>query len=139
MKAEPRNGIAAFDRVVDQVMRRHPYRRARRVFWVVDNGTAHRGERVACRLAARHPNLVLVHLPIHASWLNQIEIYFSILQRKVLTPNDFANLDEVAQRLLAFQRGYEAIAEPFGWTFTRGDLRQLLRRLDEQAALPQAA
>ena len=139
MKAEPRNGIAAFDRLVDQVMRRHPYRRARRVFWVVDNGTAHRGERAACRLAARHPNLVLVHLPVHASWLNQIEIYFSILQRKVLTPNDFANLDEVAQRLLAFQRGYEAIAEPFEWTFTRGDLRQLLRRLDEQAALPQAA
>lgn len=56
---------------------------------MVDNGTAHRGERAARRLAERHPDLALVHLPIHASWRNQVEIYFSILQRKVLTPNDF--------------------------------------------------
>ena len=138
-RCEARTGIAAFERLVAQVMRRSPYRRARRVFWVVDNGTAHRGERAARRLAERHPNLVLVHLPIHASWLNQVEIYFSIVQRKVLTPGDFANLDEVAERLLEFQARYQEIAAPFEWTFTRRDLKGLLGRLDERALLQRAA
>src|SRR5882762_2500721 len=50
---------------------------------------------------AKYPNLVLVHGPVHASWLNQIEIYFSIIQRKVLTPNDFSSRQELADRLLA--------------------------------------
>ncbi|SRR6266513_4655461 len=77
----------------------------------------------------KHPNLVLVHGPIHASWLNQIEIYFSILQRKVLTPNDFSSLQELAQRLLAFGRHYQTIAKPFEWRFTRKDLTALLRKL----------
>jgi hypothetical protein len=62
--------------------------------------------------------VVLVHTPVHASWLNQIEIYFSIVQRKVLTPNDFKSLNELEQRLLAFQQRYEEIASPFQWTFT---------------------
>ena len=138
-RCEPRTGIDAFDRLVAQVMRRQPYRGARRVFWVVDNGTAHRGERAVRRLAERHPNLVLVHLPIHASWLNQVEIYFSIVQRKVLTPNDFTNVDEVAERLLEFQARYEQIATPFEWTFTRVDLKRLLKRLDDQPVLQRAA
>jgi len=138
-RCEPRTGIAPFGRLVDQVMRRAPYREARRVFWVTDNGSSHRGEASVRRLAERHPNLVLVHLPVHASWLNQIEIYFSIVQRKVLTPNDFADLDEVAGRLLEFQKRYEEIAVPFEWTFTRRDLKRLLRRLDQSAALQRAA
>ena len=44
------------------------------------------------------PNSVVVHTPIHASWLNQVEVYFSIVQRKVLTPNDFADLEQLEQR-----------------------------------------
>ena len=128
-RCETKNGKAAFDRLVDQVMRQRPYRQARRVFWIVDNGSVHRGPRAAQRLQANYPNLVLVHGPIHASWLNQIEIYFSILQRKVLTPNDFPSLQELAQRLLSFQRHYQTIAQPFEWRFTRKDLTTLLRKL----------
>lgn len=136
-RCEPQNGIAAFDRLVDQVMRQRPYRRARRVFWIVDNGSAHRGPKAARRLQAKYSNLVLVHGPIHASWLNQIEIYFSILQRKALTPNDFRSLQELAQRLLAFERHYQTIAQPFEWRFTRKDLTAWLRKL--RRPLPKAA
>jgi hypothetical protein len=128
-RCEPKNGIAPFDRLVDQVMRQRPYRRARRVFWIVDNGSAHRGPKAVRRLQAKYSNLVLVHGPIHASWLNQIEIYFSILQRKVLTPSDFRSLLELAQRLLAFERHYQTIAKPFEWRFTRKDLTAWLRKL----------
>ena len=47
---------------------------------------------------------------MHASWLNQVEIYFSVVQRKVVSPNDFHTLDEVEARLLDFQQYYEQIA-----------------------------
>jgi hypothetical protein len=106
-----------------------PYASARRVFWIVDNGSSHRGQASVERLERAYPNLRLIHLPIHASWLNQIEIYFSIIQRKVLTPNDFADLDAVERRLLAFEQRYVAVATPFEWKFTRHDLRRLLARL----------
>lgn len=128
-RCEPKSGIAPFDRLVAQVMAVPPYAEARRVFWIVDNGSAHRGPRAVARLQAQHPRLVLVHGPVHASWLNQIEIYFSIVQRKVLTPNDFASLVAVAERLLAFERFYETLAKPFEWTFTRRDLTTLLQKL----------
>ena len=105
-----------------------PYKDATRVFWIVDNGSAHRGLRSIHRLQERYPNLVLVHGPVHASWLNQIEIYFSIIQRKVLTPNDFPNLNAVAERLFDFQYRCEAIAKPFQWKFTRLDLARLLTK-----------
>jgi len=133
-RCEQKNGIASFDRLVTQTMSRRPYRHARRVFWIVDNGTAHRGPAAARRLQARFPNLVLVHGPVHASWLNQIEIYFSVLQRKVLTPNDFASMPALAQRILDFQRHYQSIARPFDWRFTRKDLAALLRKLDHTLA-----
>src|SRR3954470_9237586 len=78
-------------------MRQQPYRSARRVFWIVDNGSSHPGQRAAARLRAKWPNIILVHTPVHASRLNQIEVYFSIVQRKLLTPNDFANLAACAR------------------------------------------
>lgn len=123
-----RISIASFDALVADVMRRPPYCTARRVFWIVDNGTIHRGQRAITRLRARWPNVIVVHLPIHASWLNQIEIYFSIVQRKALTPADFATQAEVTTRLLGFQRHYQRMARPFEWRFTRADLAKLLRR-----------
>jgi hypothetical protein len=132
-RCEAKNGIAAFDRLVAQTMKARPYRTARRVFWVVDNGTAHRGPNAVRRLRRDHPNLVLVHGPIHASWLNQIEIYFSIVQRKVLMPNDFSSLLELSQRILDFQRQYQQIAKPFDWKYTRADLNALLRKLDNHS------
>lgn len=129
-RCEPSTGIDPFTRLVDQVMRAEPYASARRVFWVVDNGASHRGWTAAARMREAWPNAVMVHLPVHASWLNQIEIYFSILQRKLLTPDDFADLDTLAARILAFQRRYNAAAVPFGWHFTRDDLDRLLHRID---------
>ncbi len=128
-RSEPKGGIEAFDRLVWQVMTKEPYASARRVFWVLDNGSSHRGQSAIERLEGRWPNLVLVHLPLHASWLNQIEIYFSIVQRKVLSPNDFESLALVARRLNAFERHYNQIAQPFDWRFGRSDLRALLERL----------
>jgi hypothetical protein len=134
-----RISIAAFDALVAQVMDQPPYRSARRVFWIVDNGTIHRGRRAEARLQAQWPNLVLVHLPIHASWLNQIEIYFSIVQRKALTPDDFCTFDAAAQRILEFQDHYQQIAQPFEWRFTRRDLARLLSRSAQYERLPIAA
>ena len=56
------------------------------------------------------------------------------MQRKVLTPNDFNNLGQVPERLLAFQGRYESIAQPFRWEFTRQDLAEVLRKIDTNAA-----
>ena len=138
-RCEDTTGIEPFGRLVQQVMEQEPYRSAARVFWIVDNGSSHRGAAAVKRLQAAYANLHLVHLPVHASWLNQVEIYFSVIQRKVLTPNDFASLQEVAHRLLAFQDLYERTAEPFEWRFTRADLQELLSRLSEKSALALAA
>jgi hypothetical protein len=129
-RCEAATGIAPFERLVAQVMTQPPYRDARRVFWVVDNGSSHRGAPCVRRLQAAYPTLVPVHGPVHASWLNQIEIYFSIVQRKVLSPNDFTSLVEVETRLLQFQEYYQSIATPFAWHFTRSDLLALLRKLN---------
>ena len=139
-RCEATTGIAPFDRLVAAVMAQEPYRSASRVFWILDNGSAHRGQAAITRLQRAWPTLVPVHTPIHASWLNRIEIYFSIVQRKVLTPNDFASLAEVEERLLRFQERYEQIAQPFQCKFTRQDLTALLAKLETgTASLPLAA
>lgn len=139
-RCEERSGIESFDRLVAEVMSRQPYRQAKRVFWIMDNGSAHRGEASIKRLTEKWGNLVPVHLPVHASWLNQIEIYFSVVQRKVLTPNDFASLLEVEERLLGFQERYEEFVQPFEWRFTRKDLNLLMKRIDGRSStLPEAA
>lgn len=138
-RCESATGIAPFGLLVQQVMAQEPYRSARRVFWIVDNGSSHRGAAAVTRLQGAYANLRLVHLPVHASWLNQVEIYFSVLQRKVLTPNDFASLEEVRQRLLAFQSHYEQVATPFQWKFTRADLHELMHKLEHQPPLALAA
>lgn len=138
-RCEPTTGIVPFERLVTQVIRQPPYASADRVFWIADNGSSHRGDAAVARLRAAFPNAILVHGPIHASWLNQIEIYFSIVQRKVLTPNDFGSLADVEERLLAFQQYYESIAKPFQWRFTRDDLDDLMHRLKTRQALRPAA
>jgi hypothetical protein len=111
-------------------MTAEPYASAGRVFWIVDNGTSHRGAASAERITKAWPNAQLIHLPAHASWLDQAELYFSVVQRKALTPSDFTSLDQIRDRLAAFETRYNAIARPFTWTFTRTDLRDLLRRID---------
>lgn len=133
-RCAPKDGIVPFDQLVEQFMSVEPYSKAQRVFVIVDNGSAHRGQSSIDRLQGAWPNLIVVHTPVHASWLNQAEIYFSIVQRKVVTPNDFPDLDTLEQRLLAFGRRYEQIATPFEWKLTRADLDRVARRLDLPAA-----
>jgi DDE superfamily endonuclease len=129
-RVEQRTGKDAFDRLVTDVMTVEPYASARTVFWIVDNGSSHAGNASIERIECEWKNARLIHLPIHASWLNQIELYFSIVQRKALTPNDFDSLEALAERLLAFGNHYREIATPFEWTFTQADLHDLLARID---------
>ena len=143
-------GIDPFTELVDEVMTQEPYASAKRVFWIVDNGSSHRGQAAIGRLTNRYPNAVMVHTPVHASWLNQVEIFFSIVQRKVVAPNDFTDLDQIQDRLAAFEYRYNHTARPFQWKFTQTDLEDLLTRIhlheqkepdppDVQPALPSAA
>jgi hypothetical protein len=122
-------GIDSFHDLVDLVMKQQPYCTARRVFWITDNGSSHRGQASIDRLRCWYRNAIQIHTPVHASWLNQIEIFFSILQRKVLTPNDFESLEELESRILCFQAVYEKSAVPFEWRFTREDLKNVLAKL----------
>jgi len=128
-RCEPKTGKAPFGRLVDDVMLSEPYLSAERVFWIVDNGSSHRGEKAAKELKEKYQNLILINTPVHASWLNQIEIYFSIVQRKVLTPNDFNSTGELAKRILLFQEYYMKIGKPFTWKYTRQKLEQQFQQL----------
>ena len=130
-RCAPSTGIVPFMALVEQVMTCEPYASAKRVFWVVDNGSSHRGQAAIDRLARRFPNAVMMHTPVHASWLNQIEVFFPVVQRKVVSPNDFTDLAEVEQRLADFESRYNTTARPFRWKFTRDDLRDLLTRIDQ--------
>jgi hypothetical protein len=135
-RCEPTTGIVPFGHLVEQVMTAEPYRSAKRVFWIVDNGSSHRGKASITRLEKAWPTLRLIHLPVHASWLDQCEIYFSVVQRKVVNPNDFTTLDQISERLAAFEVRYNERAVPFGWKFGRDDLDKLIARIGahEQAA-----
>lgn len=129
----PKTGIEPFSDLVAHVMTTEPYASADRVFWVVDNGSSHNGQASIERMRNAWPTATLVHLPVHASWLNQVEIYFSILQRKAIKPGDFRDLDDLADRVLGFQHHYNATATAFDWRYTRADLNNYLRRLDQQS------
>jgi transposase len=138
-RCEPTTGIAPFARLVAQVMTTEPYASARHVFWVVDNGSSHRGQASIDRMRQTWPTATLLHTPVHASWLNQCEIYFSVVQRKVVTPNDFYDLADVQARLEAFQERYNFAARPFNWKYTTKDLDDLLTRLATHDAGPRPA
>ena len=138
-RCAPTTGIVPFGDLVEQVMTREPYASTRRVFWVVDNGSSHAGQASVERIREAWPTAVLVHLPIHASWLNQIEIYFSIVQRKVIKPANFAHLTALEHRLLGFEARYNATASPFNWRYTKADLNAYLERLATHEPLNPAA
>jgi len=140
-RCEAKTGIEPFGRLVQQVMEhpeyRWPYGRhdvRSRVFWVVDNGSSHRGDAAAKRLSQAYANAILVHTPVNASWLNQVEVYFSLLQRKVLTPNDSADLQELELRLRLYEELTNHQPKPFDWRFTKYDLFNLLQRLARREA-----
>jgi transposase len=139
-------GIVPFMDLMGQVMSLPEYKDAPRVFVIVDNGSDHRGQAAAGRLRDAYPNAIMIHTPVHASWLNQVEIVFSITQKKVISPNDFASLDQLAGTLLAFVDRYNQTARPFNWKFTAADLARLLDRISvhehaaqKPAGLPEAA
>ena len=139
-------GIAPFMALMGQVMSQEPYASASRVFVIVDNGSDHRGRKAARRLRHAWPNAIMIHTPAHASWLNQIEIFFSIIQKKVVSPNDFASTRQLSATLLAFINRHNKTARPFSWKFTAADLAGMLERISareepaqEPATLPQAA
>jgi len=132
-RCEAKTGIKPFDILVEDVMSQEPYCSANRVFWVVDNGSSHRGQSSIDRIETKWPNAILVHLPIHASWLNQIELYFSIVQRKVLTPNYFSSVEELKETIMNFQYRYEKIGKPFEWKYTKNDLAKLMKKLNRYA------
>lgn len=127
----PKTGIVPFTELVEQVMTIEPYASAKRVFWVVDNGSSHAGQASIDRMKEAWPSAELVHLPIHASWLNQVEIYFSILQRKAIKPGNFRDLDHLAERVLGFEHRYNLTAAPFKWNYGREDLNKLIRRITD--------
>ncbi len=129
-RSEQKGGIAPFGRLVDQVMRKEPYASARTVYWIVDNGSSHRGQASIERLEGRWRNLRLIHLPVHASWLNQVEIYFSIVQRKLLQPNDFESTAELAQSLNEFERHYNTGRRPAERLRTRAVARSPRTRIE---------
>ena len=103
-------GIVPFMDLIGQVMSLPEYKDAPRVFVIVDNGSDHRGQAAVKRLHDAWPNAIMIHTPVHASWLNQAEIFFSITQKKAISPNDFASLDELAGTLLAFVDRYNQTA-----------------------------
>jgi transposase len=122
-------GIKPFMDLAGQVMARPEYNSATRVFIIVDNGSDHRGQAAISRLAQAHPNAIMIHTPLHASWLNQIEIFFSVIQKKVVTPNDFTSLGELSATLLGFVARYNQTARPFSWKFTAANLHDLMHRI----------
>lgn len=127
-RCERRTGIRPFGRMVTQILNQEPYCDAERLFLVVDNGSSHRGKRSVERMHRRDKRIILVHTRVHASWLNQVEIYFSIIQRKVLTPNDFPNLNAIRLRLALYEELTNRQPKPFAWKFTRQDLLDWLKR-----------
>ena len=138
-RCEPTTGIEPFGRLVHQVLAQEPYRSGKRLFWIVDNGSSHRGETAKQRLYQVDSRIILVHTPVHASWLNQVELYFSILQRKVLTPNDFADLEALRLRLALYEDLSNQRPTPFQWKFDRSKLVTLLAKIAaHQKLLPDA-
>ena len=127
-RCEKKTGIKPFGLLVDQVLEHTIYEKANRLFFIVDNGSSHRGQASVQRMQRRDKRIILLHTPIHASWLNQVEIYFSIIQRKVLTPNDFATLEAVRVRLRLYEELSNCTPRPFEWKFTRQDMLDWLKR-----------
>jgi hypothetical protein len=120
---------AEVEQFVHELFACEPYCSARRVHFILDNGSSQHPNTFPQWIKEHYPWVRLHYLPTHASWLNQIELYFSIVQRKVLTPNDFRDLAQLEARLMAFQALYNRRARPFHWNFTRDDLEERLRHL----------
>jgi len=123
-----RNTQANFERLVADVMAHPICRRADRVFWSMDNGSVQHPNTFGRWLTQQYDNVECLHLPTGASWLNQIELYFAVLTRKALTGGSFASVVELIHQIAGFEVLWNAVPEPFKWTYTTGDLKQLFER-----------
>jgi transposase InsO family protein len=128
-ETSPSSGIAPLEQALSRMLAQSRYKKAERVILMVDNGSSHHPSTSPERLRAQHPQRTVVHLSVHSSWLNQIEIYFSIVHRKALTPADFHSLEALEQRLKWFQWHYNRHAQPFRWNYTREKRASLVERL----------
>lgn len=100
------------ERVVDPTLTIHV---------VLDNGSSHGSKHTKAWFAA-HPRWVVHYTPPHASWVNQVELFFSILQRKVITNGNFISRDDLIAKLLNFIADYDQTAKPFKWTYAADPL-----------------
>lgn len=131
-RCEPKTGIVPFMSLVTQVMATEPYASARRVFWIVDNGSSRRGKKAVDRLTTEFPNAVMVHTPYTLPGQTRSRSSSRSSSARSFQPNDFTDLTQVRDRLRAFEDRYNATAQPFQWKFTTSDLDDLLARLDRQ-------
>lgn len=129
----PKNGIAPFAALLRQVVEQEPYRSARRLFFVVDNGGSHSRQKFQSRLdewfpQPEYPEMTAVHLPKHASWLNQVELFFSLVGRKALRRFECRDRGEMAEHLERFIGTHNENPRPFNWRFTKEDLAERMKR-----------
>ena len=89
---------------------------------IVDNLKAHQTDKVAT-LLEHNPRVHLHFTPTHASWLNQVELFFSILERRLLRRGEFADVDDLTRRIISFIKDYNKRAAPFRWTYEGRPLR----------------
>lgn len=89
---------------------------------IVDNLSAHATPGVEAFLD-QHPQVFLHNTPTHASWLNQVELFFSIMQRRLIRYGEFTSVDNLAERIIEFINAYNQRARPFRWTYDGRPLR----------------
>jgi len=124
-----RNTRANFEILVEEVMNKPICADANRVFWVLDNGSAHHPNTFTWWLKKHYDNVAVLHLPTRASWLNQIELYFSIVTPKALTGSSFESVAELMDQLTGFEALWNRVPEPFEWTYTTEQLNRRLENL----------
>lgn len=93
-----------------------------KIHLILDNGSSHTSKETRLWLA-EHPRFSVTYTPVHASWLNMVEIFFSILARRVLRRGDFASRQDLIDKILAFITNYNQTAKPFRWTYDAKLLR----------------
>lgn len=120
VRAEPihRNNSATFIRFLRRLLSAYP---AKELYIIADNGSSHRSKKTRAWVA-KQKRLHLYFTPTHASWLNQIEIWFGLLTRKVIRRGIFKSRDELVDRLMNFIETYNQEAQPFQWTYTGNPL-----------------
>jgi len=84
---------------------------------IMDNLSTHKSHDVQAWLDA-HPRWRFVFTPTHASWLNQVEIVFSVMHRRLLNHGQFASPQDLSEQMLAYIETHNQTAKPFNWTYT---------------------